>query len=474
MAEITLEERRKIVKKFYNKGRRGEALTKKVNEELGTNFSKRLIMGDITYLRKKGELDEKSDMRKKEEVIKKIYGDDGLTGEELRKATNEELERELGIILSMTAIEKIQKKLKDRGEVSDEKSKQRREEIQQRIRGEKLDEIEKLTKDKKTIDQIAEKTGMHRDTVIEYRKILREQGRLTGKEKSKRQETKVDEDLDETEKMVKAGKTRKEIGKKIGRHESRVAEYKRILREQGKLTGKEKSKGQATYKKEKRMERVDKLLTSDEELTEVQIAEKEGVSKQTIAKDKVRLREQKEQEFAEWSKEIIKRYEKFYGQSASIKRFEQYLTLCKERYEQTLIEEEHLLPIKYAAIATETYSNIAFYIKLCIRFNQFEEAMKFAKSYVSCETFSQEERGKIKKSLTECEKFCQAIRMINNPAISDETIRQVTGLSKVEIALLRKKAEKRANGDSEIKTKEEAPEVRKHEENNDGDELERA
>ena len=88
-------------------------------------------------------------MRKKEEVIKKIYGDDGLTGEELRKATNEELERELGIILSMTAIEKIQKKLKDRGEVSDEKSKQRREEIQQRIRGEKLDEIEKLTKDKK-------------------------------------------------------------------------------------------------------------------------------------------------------------------------------------------------------------------------------------------------------------------------------------------------------------------------------------
>lgn len=417
MAEITLEERRKIVKKFYNKGRRGEALTKKVNEELGTNFSKRLIMGDITYLRKNGELDEKSDMRKKEEVIKKFYGDDGLTGEELRKATNEELERELGIILSMTAIEKIQKKLKDRGEVSDEKSKQRREEIQQRIRGEKLDEIEKLTKDKKTIDQIAEKTGMHRDTVIEYRKILREQGRLTGKEKSK---------------------------------------------------------GQAIYKKEERMERVDKLLTSDEELTEVQIAEKEGVSVVTIKKDKVRLREQKEQKFAEWSEEIIKRYEKFYGQSASIKRFEQYLTLCKERYEQTLIEEEHLLPIKYAAIATETYSNIAFYIKLCIRFNQFEEAMKFAKSYVNCESFSQEEKGKIKKSIVECEKFCQAIRMINSPTISDEAIREVTGLSQVEIALLRKKAEKRANGDSEIKTKEKAPEARKHEENDDGDELERA
>lgn len=65
--------------------------------------------------------------------------------------------------------------------------------------------------------------------------------------------------------------------------------------------------------------------------------------------------------------------------------------------------------------------------------------------------------------------------MINNGTISDEVIRKVTGLSQVEIALLRKKAEKRANGDSVIKTKEEeVPEVRKHEENDDGDELERA
>lgn len=316
---------------------------------------------------------------------------------------------------------------------------------------------------------------MHRDTVKKYRRILREQGRLTGKEKPKRQATKVDENLDETEKMVKAGKTRKEIGKKIGRHESRVAEYKRILREQGKLTGKEKSKGQATYKKEKRMKKVDKLLANDEELTGMQIAEMEGVSSRTISNDKARLKEQKEQEFAEWNEKVIKLYDNFYGQPESIKKFEEYLTLCKERCEQRKIEEEHLLPIKYAAMATETYSNVAFYIKLCIRFNQFEEAMKFAKSYISCDSFSQEEKGKIRKSITECERFCQGINMINNGTISDEVIRKVTGLSQVEIALLRKKAEKRANGDSVIKTKEEeVPEVRKHEENDDGDELERA
>ena len=278
----------------------------------------------------------------------------------------------------------------------------------------------------------------------------------------------------EIERLTKAGKTEKQIAEQLEVSIVTVKRDKKELINQKKLTGNE-TIIEATIRKRKRIKKLEKILEKeDDEKTREQIGKELGVSSATVSKDKVRLREQKEQEFAEWSKEIIKRYEKFYGQSASIKRFEQYLTLCKERYEQTLIEEEHLLPIKYAAIATETYSNIAFYIKLCIRFNQFEEAMKFAKSYVNCENFSQEEKGKIKKSIVECEKFCQAIRIINNPAISDEAIREVTGLTKVEIALLRKKVEKRANGDGEMKTKEEAPEVRKHEENNDGDELERA
>lgn len=279
----------------------------------------------------------------------------------------------------------------------------------------------------------------------------------------------------EIERLTKAGKTEKQIAEQLEVSIVTVKRDKKELINQKKLTGNEKTIIEATIRKRKRIKKLEKILEKeDDEKTREQIGKELGVSSATVSKDKVRLREQKEQEFAEWSKEIIKRYEKFYGQSASIKRFEQYLTLCKERYEQTLIEEEHLLPIKYAAIATETYSNIAFYIKLCIRFNQFEEAMKFAKSYVNCESFSQEEKGKIKKSIVECEKFCQAIRMINSPTISDEAIREVTGLSQVEIALLRKKAEKRANGDSEIKTKEKAPEARKHEENDDGDELERA
>lgn len=312
---------------------------------------------------------------------------------------------------------------------------------QKRLYEERLLETKKGIEAGEKMKSIAKRIGVTEGMVKKYKKYLEEEDMLEILTK--------EEKLNIIKQMVKDKKTLVQIAKRLKTTRQAVSRYRDELIEQGELTGSEKSVKPHTIKMKRRINELEKILEenskNEDEKTREQLGEELGVSNITVSRDKVRLREQKEQEFAEWSKEIIKRYEKFYGQSASIKRFEEYLILCKERYEQRLIEEEHLLPIKYASIATETYSNIAFYIKLCIRFNQFEEAMKFAKSYVSCETFSQEERGKIKKSLTECEKFCQAIRMINSPTISDEAIREVTGLSQV---------------------------VRKHEENDDGDEPE--
>ena len=72
----------------------------------------------------------------------------------------------------------------------------------------------------------------------------------------------------------------------------------------------------------RRINELEKILEenskNEDEKTREQLGEELGVSNITVSRDKVRLREQKEQEFAEWSKEIIKRYEKFYGQSDSI------------------------------------------------------------------------------------------------------------------------------------------------------------
>lgn len=443
MLRTPIEKRRDEVKKRTEEGESIQQIADALN------ILPSIVEHDREILRKQGRLNfREEEIAKRRDEVNKRSGE----GE-----TEEQIADELGISVKTVQNDKAflreQKILKEPTKI-------------RFLNKERQKEVKRRMEENETEEQIAEALDVSVEIVkedIEY---------ISTKTLSR------EERLDEEEKLIKAKMTVGEIAERMNMHPSSIKQDRKYLKEQKRITGKEKSITKVERNFQKRLKRLERLLreeaSKEQKKTKKQMAKELNVSVATIEKDIRILREQKEQEFAEWSKEIIKRYEKFYGQSASIKRFEQYLTLCKERYEQTLIEEEHLLPIKYAAIATETYSNIAFYIKLCIRFNQFEEAMKFAKSYVSCETFSQEEKGKIKKSIVECEKFCQAIRMINNPAISDETIRQVTGLSKVEIALLRKKAEKRANGDSEIKTKEEAPEVRKHEENDDGDELERA
>lgn len=473
--------------------RSGEGETEEqIADELGISI--KTVQNDKAFLREQKILKEPTKVKRKSRKLNlKIQERREEVKERTQNnETNEQIAQALEV--SIRTIEEDKKFLVEQGRLKKEtKTERRRKEVKRRIKmketkeqiaralrvtvktiendirflnKERQKEVKRRMEENETEEQIAEALDVSVEIVkedIEY---------ISTKTLSR------EERLDEEEKLIKAKMTVGEIAERMNMHPSSIKQDRKYLKEQKRITGKEKSITKVERNFQKRLKRLERLLreeaSKEQKKTKKQMAKELNVSVATIEKDIRILREQKEQEFAEWSKEIIKRYEKFYGQSASIKRFEQYLTLCKERYEQTLIEEEHLLPIKYAAIATETYSNIAFYIKLCIRFNQFEEAMKFAKSYVSCETFSQEEKGKIKKSIVECEKFCQAIRMINNPAISDETIRQVTGLSKVEIALLRKKAEKRANGDSEIKTKEEAPEVRKHEENDDGDELERA
>ncbi len=341
---------------------------------------------------------------------------------------------------------------------------------QKRKREERRNEVLRRLLKNETDTKIAKEMGISRVTVSADRRYLEENNRIK-KKLSK------EEKLDITEEMTRAGKSLSQIAKRLGTTRQVVFElYRKPLVEQGKLTGEEKSIQPQTIKMGKRLKKLEKILEKETEeqieIDEEDIAKQMGVSKKTVERDKVRLRERKEQEFAEWSEKVIKLYDNFYGQPDSVKKFEKYLIACKKGYEQRLIEEEHLLPIKCAAIATENYSNVAFYIKLCIRFSQFEEAIQFAKGYVSCETFSQEEKGRIKQSIAECEKFCQAIRMMDKVGISDEEIIKVTGLTKVEIALLRKKVEKRTNGDGEMKSKEEVSEVRNNEENDDGDEPE--
>ena len=77
-----------------------------------------------------------------------------------------------------------------------------------------------------------------------------------------------------------------------------------------------------------------------------------------------------------------------------------------------------------------------------------------AHDYINYETFSQEEKEKIKKSKEECQKYLKAINMIKQK-INNEQIMKISGVSKVELAILKKKAKEQDDKDKKIEGKEE-------------------
>lgn len=336
---------------------------------------------------------------------------------------------------------------------------------QKRKTEKRIKEVKRMTDAGETIDTIAKAVGASRRTVIRDREYLREINMLSDKEDM----------LEKVKRATEKGKSKAIISKELGISTATVTRYRKELREQNRLTGNEKPNTELMIdmnkKKnmEKNMKKVKKIM-SDGKKTIAQIAEEVGLSKTTIVAYKKIF---KEQELEQLNEKVQKLYENFYGQTDTIEKFEEYLTLCKERYEQKMIDEKDLIAIKCAAISTQRYENIAFYLKLCIRFNQFEEAIKFAHDYVNCETFTQEEKEKIKKSKEECQRYFKAINMIKQKnkeeqtkgvsRVSDEQIMEISGVSKVELAILKKKAGQQVEEDKKT--------IRSQEENDGGEDL---
>lgn len=232
---------------YYKQGITEPREIKKKLEKLGIEVNIETVRRDLKKLEEEGKIiivTQEAKTKKRKEIVKELYGNQGLTREKLRKETNKELERTFGIPISfsLTVIEKDVKELKDNKEVTeDAKEKRMEEEKQERIE-ENLRTTRILVKQRKTIDQIAEIMGKNRDTIKSYKAKLREQDRLTGKEQPRRK---------------------------------------------------------ATIEKEARMEKVDGF--NKEEMTELQMAEELGVSRTTIARDKKRIIER-----IEIRKEIVK------------------------------------------------------------------------------------------------------------------------------------------------------------------------
>lgn len=411
--------------------------------------SKRTVEKDQKFLRDCGRLE---NVNEEERVAKEMQAIKELV--EAGKK-NEEIAQIRGV--SVDTVINYKKRLREQGD------------LKVLSIEEKMQRVKELTEAEKTIEQIEEETGFSKTAIKGYRKKLREQGQLTGDEKSKGKATiEKEKRMEETQKLVNSGKNEETIAKKQGVSIGTVKKDKGRLREENRLTVTQPE----IINKNKNLKKLQKILDKDMEngiiKTNLELAEQMGTTISTIVRYKRILKEQK---ISQMSERVKKIYENFYGQTDTIEKFEEYLTLCKERYEQKMIDEKDLIAIKCAAISTQRYENIAFYLKLCIRFNQFEEAIKFAHDYVNCETFSQDEKEKIKKSKEECQRYFKAINMIKQKnkeeqtkgvsRVSDDEIMEISGVSKVELAILKKKAGQQVEEDKKT--------IRTQEENDDGD-----
>ena len=262
--------RQEKVYDYWNQGIvEPKAIKEKLKQKWNIEVSEQTVKRDLQDLEKQGKIkiitkEEKTEKRR--EIIKELYGEKGLTGEKLRQETNKRLKEVFGIpfSFSMPVIEKDIKFLKDKNEVTEEAKKQRMQQTHLETIEKDLKRVENLVKEGKTIDQIASIVEIHTDTVKEYKKILRNQGRLTGKEKPRRQATikkekrmkrdrkriKEEQELlfqrqdrqgrkDELVELIKLGEEDKnKIADTLDISLSTVEMYMRELREEGKLVSK--------------------------------------------------------------------------------------------------------------------------------------------------------------------------------------------------------------------------------------------
>lgn len=133
---------------------------------------------------------------------------------------------------------------------------------------------------------------------------------------------------------------------------------------------------------------------------------------------------------------------------------------CEDKFKQRILKKEEIPTIKNVVELTEKYQDIIFYIKVCIRFGEFGEAMKFVNSQIHNEAFTREEQDKL-------EALKNQIQQTKKKYIARGILRKGEGVEKAaEQSGLPEETVKELN--RQLLQKEQ--EKRKKEENDDGEE----
>jgi len=325
------------------------------------------------------------------------------------------------------------------------KKEERRNEVQEKIQeiyvaNMTINEVKRRLKEKYDIDIAKETVKKYVDNLVEQGLIEK---RVTEEEIREIRRTIIEEIVNNSDKIPPVAKIQEIVQEKLGMSVSlrTIENDKKYLEGQGKIksfstrkteeiqkvreivkreynNGEEGKKIHSIVEKEMNikisMSSVNAHISYWRGKGKLELENENGkkVSKKTKRERREVVNNSKKVDKTQYYKKIVQLYQGFYGQASSLKTFQTYLNNCKQREKEKTIEEDELEAIKCATMATEKYENLAMYIRLCIRFNQFEEALKFARPYQECENFTAEERVKTKKSIKRCEKFCQAIGMI--------------------------------------------------------------
>ena len=104
-----------------------------------------------------------------------------------------------------------------------------------------------------------------------------------------------------------------------------------------------------------------------------------------------------------------------------MRKLEIYISNCKDREEK--LQKEELPTIKNVVLLINSYDAIAFYLNVCIKLRQIEEAIFFANGQIYNEKFTKEQQNKIRElivSMKEIHKKQQAFRMLRKGLRADE------------------------------------------------------
>lgn len=415
---VTPEVRRKIVKEAYNRGiTKREPIKKYVEEKLNITISLRTIEEDMRILREKGEFKTKQETKKeliieleeeeltqplRREIVKTMYNN-----EKSRKEILERLQ-EIGFDATLKIVDSDIKVLKKQGQITAKSAKERKEEkIQKRREIVKREYNSTEGNKRKTREEIQEVVQQEMKIKISLQIIdqdisyWRKKGEINKKMETKQEKRRA---------IVKNGvinqQTQKQIQEEIKKKMKKEVSLEKIcddisyLEIEGEIEPEDEN---LVIRKRREVE----LYKQDATVEEIQETIKKEfnvkVSLAVIYRDiRPYIKLEKEEKLAikmshkELRKVAQKTCEEFYGQANLIMILKRYISSCKIRFQNNVLKAEDLPIIKESVMLMQNYENLAFYLKVAISEEKFEEALDVVNEQIGNEVFTKQEEKAIR------------------------------------------------------------------------------